>query len=159
MKNDFGKVVKELLCSKTFSGSQRTFSVCSERCHLYIKPGLGLGTKLTSVTWGFLKSSRKKKCVNLISSVKSNSETNERKQQNSWHVSFAVDGGYSEWSVWTECTATCGGGTRMHNRTCNKPTPENGGKTCVDQGLGSEVETQLCNTQSCPSECHDVCFL
>lgn len=63
-----------------------------------------------------------------------------------------VDGGYTPWSQWTECTATCGGGTRMRTRSCTNPPPQNGGKTCLDQGLGPELETQVCNVQPCPSE-------
>merc|ERR1712078_325434 len=50
-----------------------------------------------------------------------------------------VDGGYSKWS---ECSATCGGGTQK--RTCNNPPPKNGGKPCA-----AEVETQACNPDPC----------
>ena len=60
-----------------------------------------------------------------------------------------IDGGYTEWSKWTECTATCGGGTRRHSRTCTKPKPKNNGKTCVKQKLGPPVETEECNTKKC----------
>ena len=63
-----------------------------------------------------------------------------------------VDGAYTPWTAWSECTATCGGGTRMRNRSCTYPPPQNGGKTCLDQGLGPELETQNCNMQPCPSE-------
>nr|XP_058946642.1 uncharacterized protein LOC131774603 [Pocillopora verrucosa] len=68
-----------------------------------------------------------------------------------------VDGGYTPWSQWTECTATCGGGTRMRTRSCTNPPPQNGGKTCLDQGLGPELETQVCNVQPCPSVCNPPC--
>ena len=60
-----------------------------------------------------------------------------------------IDGGYTEWSKWTECTATCGGGTKRRSRTCTKPKPKNNGKTCVEQQLGPPVETENCNTKKC----------
>ena len=40
----------------------------------------------------------------------------------------------------------------MRNRSCTNPPAQNGGKTCLDQGLGPELETQLCNVQPCPSK-------
>ena len=60
-----------------------------------------------------------------------------------------IDGGYTEWSEWTECTATCGGGTRRHSRACTNPSPKNKGKTCIEQELGPPKETEDCNTQEC----------
>jgi len=59
-----------------------------------------------------------------------------------------VNGGLSEWSVWTTCDATCGGGNQMRNRQCDNPTPVNRGADCV----GVKSETQGCNMQRCP-EC------
>jgi len=50
----------------------------------------------------------------------------------------AVDG---DWSTWSECSATCGGGTQ--SRSCNNPVPSNGGKDCVGEG------TRACNTDDC----------
>ena len=50
----------------------------------------------------------------------------------------AVDGGFS---VFSACSKTCGGGTRI--RTCTSPEPRNGGKGCV----GESQET--CNTKPC----------
>ena len=42
-------------------------------------------------------------------------------------VLHLVDGGFSEWSLWTKCTKTCDGGVRERNRTCSNPFPEYGG--------------------------------
>ncbi|XP_027051590.1 sporozoite surface protein 2-like [Pocillopora damicornis] len=61
-----------------------------------------------------------------------------------------IDGGYTGWSEWSECTATCGGGSRSHSRTCTNPSPKNKGKTCIEQDLGPDMESEECNTRDCP---------
>ena len=56
-------------------------------------------------------------------------------------VSFVldkVDGGFS---VFSACSKTCGGGTRI--RTCTNPEPRNGGKGCVGESQ------EACNTKAC----------
>ena len=57
-----------------------------------------------------------------------------------------VDGGFSDFGDWSECSAECGGGTQTRSRTCTNPAPANGGADCV----GWKSETQKCNTQKCP---------
>ncbi|KAJ8312772.1 hypothetical protein KUTeg_010145 [Tegillarca granosa] len=51
-----------------------------------------------------------------------------------------VDGKWSDWSYWTDCSETCGNGTHTRNRECNSPEPENGGLNCS----GIEVENEVC---------------
>ncbi|XP_002157334.1 coadhesin [Hydra vulgaris] len=60
-----------------------------------------------------------------------------------------VDGGYSEWSNWGECTKTCGGGRTERTRMCNNPEPKGAGKSCKEKGLGRSIEVDDCNTQLC----------
>ncbi|XP_048584536.1 uncharacterized protein LOC5510519 isoform X1 [Nematostella vectensis] len=57
-----------------------------------------------------------------------------------------VNGGWSEFSEWTKCTKTCGGGKQERTRTCTNPSPSNGGKDCV----GDAKEEKDCNTDKCP---------
>ena len=45
-----------------------------------------------------------------------------------------VNGNYTSWSVWSECSATCGGGIQERTRTCTHPKPQNGGKDCASLG-------------------------
>ncbi|XP_078354722.1 uncharacterized protein LOC144639299 isoform X2 [Oculina patagonica] len=59
----------------------------------------------------------------------------------------AIDGGYTDWSA-SECSATCGGGTKTLTRTCTNPPPSNGGRTCAR--LGPAKKTEECNTNKCP---------
>ena len=56
------------------------------------------------------------------------------------------DGGWSDYSEWTECSADCDGGNQTRSRECTSPVPAFGGKDCE----GSAEETRDCNTQSCP---------
>ena len=59
----------------------------------------------------------------------------------------AVDGGWSEWSQFSPCSKTCGGGSITRFRNCNNPSPLNGGKNCP----GEYFESQDCNTDPCKS--------
>ncbi|XP_072234960.1 SCO-spondin [Leuresthes tenuis] len=56
------------------------------------------------------------------------------------------DGGWSQWSNWTGCTKSCGGGIQSRKRDCDSPMPEGEGRYC--EGLGTEV--RACNTDHCP---------
>ncbi|XP_068670309.1 uncharacterized protein [Montipora foliosa] len=61
----------------------------------------------------------------------------------------AVDGNYTEWTDFTECSKTCGGGQRSRSRTCTNPPPRNGGKDCME--IGRQVEYADCNDDvRCP---------
>lgn len=56
-----------------------------------------------------------------------------------------VDGGWTEFGYWSECTKKCGGGSQTRIRTCTNPAPAFGGAKC--QGDGEEI--QECNTNPC----------
>ncbi|GBM64506.1 A disintegrin and metalloproteinase with thrombospondin motifs 18 [Araneus ventricosus] len=57
----------------------------------------------------------------------------------------AVDGGWSPFSQWSNCSRPCGGGLMFRERRCDSPTPSNGGSYCK----GEESEYQICGTQEC----------
>ena len=59
---------------------------------------------------------------------------------------FSVDGGWSDWTEWTSCSKSCGTGLRERSRSCTRPAPSFGGKSCP----GEARETHECNTHSCP---------
>ena len=71
-----------------------------------------------------------------------------------YHYYFlkAIDGNYTEWSEWSECSVTCNGGVRSRTRTCSNPAPKNGGENCVSRfGAGEDFED--CNTMECGMWC------
>ncbi|XP_042370765.1 hemicentin-1 [Plectropomus leopardus] len=57
-----------------------------------------------------------------------------------------VDGNWSEWSVWEECSRTCGQGNRTRVRTCSNPLAQHGGRPCE----GKAVEVIMCSVRPCP---------
>jgi hypothetical protein len=58
-----------------------------------------------------------------------------------------VDCVVSDWSEWSTCTATCGGGMQTRTRTVLVPA-QFGGAPC-----GSLSESRACNEQPCPIDC------
>uniref|UniRef100_A0A8P4K260 Semaphorin-5A n=1 Tax=Dicentrarchus labrax TaxID=13489 RepID=A0A8P4K260_DICLA len=56
-----------------------------------------------------------------------------------------VNGAWSCWSSWSQCSVGCGGGHYQRTRSCNSPAPANGGAIC----LGLHTEEALCNTHTC----------
>ncbi|CAH3121445.1 unnamed protein product [Pocillopora meandrina] len=60
-------------------------------------------------------------------------------------VTCSINGGFSEWSSWSECSASCGGGVHGRERTCTSPPPRHAGKDCK----GESFETRTCNNEEC----------
>ena len=56
-----------------------------------------------------------------------------------------IDGGWSEWEAWTECTTSCGPGTKSRSRTCSSPEPSPNGLPCS----GEDSETESCEKAGC----------
>ncbi|OTF83945.1 A disintegrin and metalloproteinase with thrombospondin motifs family protein, partial [Euroglyphus maynei] len=56
-----------------------------------------------------------------------------------------IDGGWSDWSQWSDCSLNCGGGIRRSRRDCTNPKPQNGGKFCI----GERIRYESCNLEPC----------
>ncbi|CAG9793298.1 unnamed protein product [Diatraea saccharalis] len=58
-----------------------------------------------------------------------------------------VHGGWSPWSGWSECSASCGIAVKSRRRSCSAPEPKFGGRVCV--GLDSQ-DVYCTNLPPCP---------
>ena len=58
---------------------------------------------------------------------------------------LTVDGEWSEWGAYGECSAPCGGGYKIKHRYCNNPAPAYGGADCY----GNDSYNVTCNTHHC----------
>ncbi|XP_035658025.1 SCO-spondin-like [Branchiostoma floridae] len=61
-----------------------------------------------------------------------------------------VDCGWSAWSPWSICSATCGNGTQSRYRSPNNPSAANGGQPCEP---AATEEIQPCSADDCPLVC------
>uniref|UniRef100_A0A0G4F677 PA14 domain-containing protein n=1 Tax=Chromera velia CCMP2878 TaxID=1169474 RepID=A0A0G4F677_9ALVE len=57
-----------------------------------------------------------------------------------------VNGGWSDWSGWSDCTKSCGTGLKTRSRTCTEPAPSDGGRGCT----GDATQSSPCNPDPCP---------
>lgn len=56
-----------------------------------------------------------------------------------------INGEFGEWSRWSRCTKSCGGGTKHRTRKCDNPLPSFGGAQCE----GPKREDRSCNVRPC----------
>ncbi|KAH9491880.1 hypothetical protein Btru_029763 [Bulinus truncatus] len=60
-----------------------------------------------------------------------------------------VDGGWTEWTVWSKCTADCEDkGWQTRTRACDNPKPAYGGRSCDGETVLNKTCVGLCRTSS-----------
>ena len=74
---------------------------------------------------------------------------------------------FTEWSIWSSCSETCGGGFRKKSRKCVEATEERRARVLFDDNpcMGPLEVIEECNQQSCPewtewsdwTECSKTC--
>uniref|UniRef100_A0A452VBN6 Semaphorin 5A n=1 Tax=Ursus maritimus TaxID=29073 RepID=A0A452VBN6_URSMA len=62
------------------------------------------------------------------------------------YSAHTVNGAWSAWTSWSQCSRDCSRGIRTRKRVCNNPEPRYGGMPC----LGPSLEYQECNILPCP---------
>ncbi|KAL4216737.1 hypothetical protein ACF0H5_024460 [Mactra antiquata] len=72
------------------------------------------------------------------------------KQDGCQMTSCSVDGGWSDWTMWSKCSTSCELGTMSRDRSCSKPAPSGGGKQCT----GGHSESHECSLGPCPIWSH-----
>ena len=58
-----------------------------------------------------------------------------------------TNGGYSDWTSWSECSKSCGGGVKTRSRSCTNPSPSATGEDCMHLGMNEELAS--CNNEAC----------
>ena len=62
-------------------------------------------------------------------------------------IVYLVNGSYSEWSAWSQCSVKCGDGTQQRTRSCTNPPPANRGTSCIGPARGTRTCTiKMCTT-------------
>ena len=60
----------------------------------------------------------------------------------------AIEGGWTDWSSWGDCSSTCGAGRTSKYRTCTAPVQSGIGKHCE----GEPINQEPCNNTECPGK-------
>ena len=63
---------------------------------------------------------------------------------------ITLDGGWTDWGGWSNCTKTCGGGFKTRDRGCTNPAPSISGKYCE----GKSQDVAACIGGKCPGKVH-----
>ena len=58
-----------------------------------------------------------------------------------------IHGGWTAWSAWSECSATCSYAVKTRTRTCTNPSPAHGGRLCIGQ---DRAEVMCTDIPPCP---------
>ncbi|CDJ38362.1 microneme protein 2, putative [Eimeria tenella] len=61
-----------------------------------------------------------------------------------------IDATCGEWTEYSACSRTCGGGTQERKREPWLDNAQHGGRTCMEQYPDGPISVRECNTQPCP---------
>ena len=72
-------------------------------------------------------------------------------------VSIPSSGGWTTWTAWSECSATCGQGVIRRTRECIDPTPEERGRACPGKNKETRPCDNDCSTTLAPITTTETC--
>ena len=58
----------------------------------------------------------------------------------------SVNGGWTDFGDWSECSAECGTGSQTRSRSCTNPAPANGGQECLGDETNSNPGPSVLET-------------
>ncbi|KAM4026917.1 LOW QUALITY PROTEIN: SCO-spondin-like [Anomaloglossus baeobatrachus] len=93
--------------------------------------------------------SRRRTCTNPSSDILRQCRGEESEAQQCFYVSCPVDGSWTQWTTWSNCTQDCSG-VVIRRRECTPP--ESGGHHCSLHPASSalSVEIDTCHQDGCP---------
>ena len=101
-----------------------------------------------SLSCGYGLSTRLRQCINFFTGKESKLCLESRKDTKPCHIKpCRIDGGWSQWSLWSPCSRTCGISVKRRKRSCTNPVPQNGGAQC-DGGF-SQSQNRICLGKDC----------
>lgn len=65
-----------------------------------------------------------------------------------YYYHCSENGGWSDWSEYTTCSATCQGGKQQRTRTCTNPPPSAGGLGCEEEASNERSCNELVDCKS-----------
>ena len=65
-----------------------------------------------------------------------------------------VNGRWTLWSIWEDCSKTCGSGTKARRRSCSNPPPQHGGRA----SFGPSEQIKSCLLRDRSSKCRVFMF-
>ena len=68
-----------------------------------------------------------------------------KRTSDSANLTVYINGGWSSWNQWSDCSAKCGKGYQRRQRSCTNPAPLNGGSSC-----GGEKKQEIQCSSICP---------
>ncbi|XP_053375480.1 coadhesin-like [Mercenaria mercenaria] len=98
-----------------------------------------------SVTCGIGLQRRDRTCSNPYPGLGGNPCLGDTSEDRICFNKACADGGWSSWSDWSTCSATCLGGLSKRTRLCNNPSPSTFGHDCIGNNEGSKI----CNAVPC----------
>ncbi|KAH3741434.1 hypothetical protein DPMN_048159 [Dreissena polymorpha] len=101
-----------------------------------------------STTCGVGIQSRNRSCVEPARYRLSDNCFGDTKEHQICMKRACADGGWTTWSSWSTCSASCGGGIYQRSRGCTNPSPSPYGQNC--EGPNNDVAT--CNSELCPQK-------